>query len=238
MKKKYSLVKWGASEIFWVLFLSGILLLAISYGLDLGIKRFWDQGLGFRQSFLSIILLIIQDGILFLLVIFFTIYKKKATFEELGFRRLPFPKVISTAIISLLLSLVLIFFVSLVFYFLHLPGASGRQEPLLPFFDKSLFGFIVVIVVTSIFVPIVEETYFRGFLLQGLTRFLPDSVAIILSSLLFTVLHLNLSIFAPIFILSLVLSIVFFKTRSLWPGIVMHSLKNLGSVIIFYLLGI
>jgi len=82
--------------------------------------------------------------------------------------------------------------------------------------------------------PIVEETVFRGFIFTGLRGKLKFVWAAVLTSLLFATAHLEFGSGKPLlwvagldtFTLSLALCYLREKTGSLWPGILLHALKN------------
>lgn len=74
--------------------------------------------------------------------------------------------------------------------------------------------------------PICEEIFFRGFVLPGFCRGMPVGWAIVLSSLLFAVAHADPGSFAVLLIIGLALGILRWRTRSIWPSIVLHMLNN------------
>jgi membrane protease YdiL (CAAX protease family) len=91
--------------------------------------------------------------------------------------------------------------------------------------------------------PLAEELLFRGFLFEGLKKAMPVVYAGVLTSVLFAVAHLpegSGGLFwigaLDVFILSLVLVFLKQKTKSLWPGIFLHALKNLVAFISLFLL--
>jgi membrane protease YdiL (CAAX protease family) len=77
------------------------------------------------------------------------------------------------------------------------------------------------------FLPAVcEELAFRGFILSGLrTRFRPWT-AILLSSFLFALSHMNVFQFLPSFLLGMVLGILAVRSASVLPGMLLHLLYN------------
>lgn len=81
-------------------------------------------------------------------------------------------------------------------------------------------------VVGTIFAPFVEETFFRGFLFQGLRAHYGWPVAMLLSSAIFAIAHLDLVALIPTFILGNVLAYVYHRSNSIWPGVVLHFLVN------------
>lgn len=82
--------------------------------------------------------------------------------------------------------------------------------------------------------PLVEEFLMRGFLFTSLLRRVSFVPAAIITSAVFASAHLQVGSGAPplwiaaidTFMLSLVLCYMRFKTGSLWPGILLHALKN------------
>jgi len=92
--------------------------------------------------------------------------------------------------------------------------------------------------------PIAEELLFRGFLFEGLKKSMHWVYAGILTSVIFASAHLpeggSSGLFwigaIDVFSLSLVLVFLKQKTKSLWPGIILHSLKNLIAFISLFVL--
>ena len=74
--------------------------------------------------------------------------------------------------------------------------------------------------------PFCEEVFFRGFLFPGLCRGMPVGWAIFLSSLLFALAHADPGSFAVLFIIGIALAILRWRTRSIWPAILLHMLNN------------
>ena len=79
--------------------------------------------------------------------------------------------------------------------------------------------------------PVCEEVFFRGFLLPGIARAMPIWAAVIVSSLLFGVAHADLGSLAPLVVIGLLLGVVRWKTRSLWPAIFLHTLNNVAALL-------
>jgi hypothetical protein len=89
----------------------------------------------------------------------------------------------------------------------------------------------------AVLAPFFEELIFRGFLLPSLTRYFPVWLAILASSLLFAIAHLNLSEVLPLFVLGCVLGVVYSRSRNLLASMVLHSLWNSGTLISLFILG-
>jgi sodium transport system permease protein len=87
---------------------------------------------------------------------------------------------------------------------------------------------------------ICEEVAFRGFILSGLRSRYRAWSAIVLSALLFGLLHVLLSLFQQLFnatLLGLVLGLLAIRTRSLWPGVLFHATNNGLAVLMAALAG-
>ncbi len=81
--------------------------------------------------------------------------------------------------------------------------------------------FLMAVVVT----PFFEELVFRGLLQGGLRRYLPPAGAVVVSSLLFALVH-PAAVLVPILMLALLLGWAFERTKSVWVPIGVHFLHN------------
>lgn len=82
------------------------------------------------------------------------------------------------------------------------------------------------LIVVSVCAPVWEEIVFRGFLLPSLTRYMPVSCAILVSSVAFALAHFNVQRMLPLIFLGVVLGIIFTRSRNLMPSMLLHSLWN------------
>ena len=93
---------------------------------------------------------------------------------------------------------------------------------------------VVFFIPAVIAAPVIEEIFFRGFLFEGFRQFrIGSSGAIILLSLLWTIIHVQYDIYdlTDIFVSGVVYGIVRIKTGSLWSCVFMHSIDNLIATI-------
>src|SRR5690606_2391171 len=89
--------------------------------------------------------------------------------------------------------------------------------------NYKIAGFITV----CIMAPIFEEILFRGILLRGLLQNKTNPVlAIVLSSILFGLAHMNPWQFLGAGLLGALFGFVYYRTKSLWMCIFLHSLNN------------
>jgi len=91
------------------------------------------------------------------------------------------------------------------------------------------FGTVPVqILLIVIAAPISEETCFRGFLFGGLRERLPRLAAALISGLIFGGLHVTTGVSAvpPLIAFGFILALLYEKTGSIVPGILLHMLNN------------
>jgi sodium transport system permease protein len=91
-----------------------------------------------------------------------------------------------------------------------------------------------LLLVFVVVLPPCEEIAFRGFILGGLQRRFSPWTAIVVSSLLFALYHMNVFQFLPAFLLGLVLGLLATRTRSIWPGVLLHALQNFLSLSLLF----
>jgi membrane protease YdiL (CAAX protease family) len=82
--------------------------------------------------------------------------------------------------------------------------------------------FIVVVLVG----PFVEEVFFRGFVFAGLLRRFGLPAAVVLSSLVFALAHLDVAVAGPAFLSGSAFALVYWRTGTLQPLILAHTAQN------------
>lgn len=92
-------------------------------------------------------------------------------------------------------------------------------------------NFTLAFITTCILAPIMEEIMFRGLILNNLLSKKSIWFSVIISSLIFGIIHFNLVQGINAFILGIFLAITYIKTRNLWVCILGHFLNNLISVV-------
>jgi membrane protease YdiL (CAAX protease family) len=90
--------------------------------------------------------------------------------------------------------------------------------------------FVAVVLVA----PVVEETFFRGFVFGGLRARYDWRWAAAISAALFAAAHAQITFFIPAFILGYLFAYLYQKSNSIWPGMILHTLVNgLAMTIVF-----
>jgi len=90
----------------------------------------------------------------------------------------------------------------------------------------------LIVISAAIIAPFFEELLFRGFLYRALRDRLGVGAALILSSLLFAMVHPSGYTLLPLFGLSCILALLYERTGSLVPSIALHSLHNLSGILV------
>jgi membrane protease YdiL (CAAX protease family) len=118
---------------------------------------------------------------------------------------------------------------------LTLLGVDTQGQAFLDIFNSldSPVWFMLAVVVIA---PVVEEVFFRGFLFQGFRKKYGWVSAMLLSSGIFAAAHLDPVALVPTFVLGVVLTYVYHRSNSVWPGVILHFLVNASSTCSFYVL--
>mgnify|MGYP002336023250 CR=1 FL=1 len=104
---------------------------------------------------------------------------------------------------------------------------------------NSFSRYIISLIVIGLLPAIFEETFFRGGLQNFLTRWFKGPwMAIILTSIIFSIIHLSFYGFLVRFALGVVLGFIFYYSKSLWLSILFHFLFNGIQVTIMYVMTI
>ena len=75
--------------------------------------------------------------------------------------------------------------------------------------------------------PLIEEAFFRGFLLAALVQPLGPLRAAVVASAVFAAAHASIAVVLPLFFTGLLLSWLYLRTGSLWPPFAAHAAQNL-----------
>ena len=99
--------------------------------------------------------------------------------------------------------------------------------------DFSSFYMITYAVLGA---PFFEEIIFRGFVYTTIRKHWGITSGLIVTSIIFSLFHMNFLQFFYIFGLGIALAIVYEATSSLWFSILLHSLNNAVALILTFLL--
>lgn len=97
-------------------------------------------------------------------------------------------------------------------------------EPDFSFPTQSIY-LILFLIYVCLLGPILEEIIFRGFILKSMQKY-GNLTAIIVSSILFSMFHLNLVQFVNPVLMGIVLAFITIKSKSIVPSIIAHIFNN------------
>lgn len=103
-----------------------------------------------------------------------------------------------------------------------LPGYKTYQYSM----ECIATNFVFMITYGCVLGPIMEEFVFRGIILGGLLKSYSNKIAILLSTLIFAIFHLNLVQGMVAFLLGLLLGYVYIKTHSIYLCMLTHIINN------------
>jgi uncharacterized protein len=113
-------------------------------------------------------------------------------------------------------------------------GIAPQGELLTELFGQENLG--ILIFTGVVLAPLVEETFFRGFVYSGLQQKYSWKVAALISSLLFAIAHMQLVALIPTFLMGFVLAYLYQRSKSIWPGIILHLVVNSFAFSMIYLM--
>ena len=100
----------------------------------------------------------------------------------------------------------------------------------------GFIGLLIMVLVSAVLPAICEELFFRVGLQQLLGKwFKNDHVAVVVTAIIFSFMHLDMSGFLVRFVMGLVLGYVFVYSRSLVPNVMLHFLNNAVATISSYM---
>ncbi|MEP6597351.1 MAG: CPBP family intramembrane glutamic endopeptidase [Ginsengibacter sp.] len=104
---------------------------------------------------------------------------------------------------------------------------------------NSLPRYLLSLLMIALLPALFEETFFRGGMQNFLTRWFKGPwPAIILTSIIFSLIHLSYYGFIVRFILGIILGLIFYYSGSLWLSILFHFLFNGAQVTALYVMNL
>jgi len=173
----------------------------------------------------------IHVTLIVLLIIAFLKFRKISVTTQFGLRP---AGVVSAAFLALPLMAAAFPIVSCVgALMIKLMGEGAKQQELVQFFtEASKNGKVWPVISTMTFgvflAPAAEEFIFRGYLYSTAKKYIGLFPAMILTSLLFAAIHLNVTSLPSLFVLAVCFTIAYETTGSILVPMAMHAIFNLG----------
>jgi len=211
----------------WV-FLGFMLAQALIIGLMLGLQ---ELGVTFSEVNASVFnasatTVVYTLAIILVIGVPWWIKRRATTREELGIQRWPKWTDLLWTPVGMIVYLILTLIISTTAVML-LPFVDAAEPQDVGFeVVSSQLEYIIAFLTLVVIAPIAEEVLFRGYLLGKLRKYTPLWGAILITSLLFAVVHFQWNVGFDTFALSIVLCLLRVVTRGLWAPILLHMLKN------------
>lgn len=152
--------------------------------------------------------------------------RARTTKKELGIHRLPnwmdFVWAPTGAVVYLILTTII---TALAMSFITFVDYSQPQDTGFSGINDQA-EYIMAFLMLVIIAPIAEELLFRGYLFGKLQKYAPLWISILVTSLIFAIVHFAWNVGFDVFALSIVLCLLRVVSGSLWPSIMLHMLKN------------
>ena len=151
-----------------------------------------------------------------------------------GVDRMPVGRSVLLGVSLLVSALPMVFAVDYLASVLLKVNPSTDAQEVIRIFEKSSTGAqrIPIILLAVVIAPVAEELAFRGYLYGVIKRYFGAVPALVLSGILFALIHLNLPSFFPLLVLASVFALAYELSGSLLVPMTMHALFNALSLIL------
>lgn len=176
---------------------------------------------------------IIGQSFMLVPLIWFLLSNKHPLLQTLRIKKVPFSTIYYTILLSLGVIILSDEVDKIVQIFIEAPeyvvDLNGVLKP------ESLSGFLLLFIAVVIIAPLGEELLFRGFFQKILEDNWKDVTrAVLVTAVIFSFIHMNPFWFAQIYILGILLGFLAWKTNSIIPSLILHSLNNLIALVLSF----
>jgi len=209
-------VPWALREIVFATIGVIVLSLAVIFA-----TQFWG---------LSTNIVLIVYELVYLIPVLAIVLLKKAKWEVLGLRRFSLEN-LAIGCGMLFMTYIIIMIHNLALMGL---GIAPQGEYIAEIFGMDIDLWVLGISVMVV-APITEEIFFRSFVFGGLTEKYGWKKATFISAFVFGAAHMQLVAFIPTFLMGLVLAYLYQRSKSVFPGIILHFTVNAFGFLMIYL---
>jgi len=181
------------------------------------------QFMGFIGGvYASQLLLIFTPAILFL---YLWNYDIREILRIRGFSIATLGIIIFLALSGMIFTLQITAFQNVLFPFPSAENILGKLVGILKE-RNGIIDFLIKFTMIALLPPICEEILFRGVLQSTLEKYQKKGHAIVITAVIFGIFHMNPYRFIPTMIIGLYLGYLAYKTRSIFPGMIVHAINN------------
>ena len=174
--------------------------------------------------------LFIGQGFMVIPLLLFLTARKESFVDRLRIRKLPFPVILSTLVLSLGIIILVDEFDRIASLLFTPPEYLDQLGYMLKFDSFNMAVFLIFGIV--VLAPLGEEILFRGFLQKFLEEHWQDVTrAVLVTSLFFAIIHLNPFWLIQIYMLGVILGFLAWRTGSIWAGFILHAANNLVALL-------
>ncbi len=186
-------------------------------------------------AFAAIVSTVLVDGWLVFWAWFFSLRKYRLSLSSYGFRGFEETSswaVAAAVIVGGVLATTVLGTIS-DYAYRRIVGPVPKEN-VVTIFPHTSAGLVLFIVLAVVVAPLLEETFFRGFVFQGLARSWGPLAGALTSALIFAAWHQQLSVLVPIFGLGILLAALFYWTKSIYANITFHAAFNALGIIAWW----
>ena len=157
-------------------------------------------------------------------VYFIALRPKKLSWSEVGIKKFAakdWNTIIVFTIILMVGAVIIMFLTS----FIGNSWENSKTEAMQQ--NVTFFTVLIAFISAAIISPIYEEIFYRGFLYRWLRTRIGFIGAILISSLIFTIVHIPTYNAMPVnFFSGIIFALAYERTNSIWPAVMIHGLTN------------
>ena len=234
--KKYFQTPWTFNQTLFIL-AAPVILITLGIGAE-AITNFTDT---YETSDYRIVyilgMFIAQWALILAPLLVITGMKHSNDLKNYGFKRIGVFKTMRLVLGGYLKYIGIIFILSILVLYsnLKIPGFQA-QENIIPVFGEDTISIIVAGVIAVVVAPLVEEIFFRGFVLRSLSNKWGIVVGNITTAAIFAVFHMQWQNIIPIFILGLIINSTVIRSKSIVPAIAFHAFNNAVAFVVSILM--
>ncbi|AIF42918.1 CPBP family intramembrane glutamic endopeptidase [Virgibacillus sp. SK37] len=212
--------QWGLKEFIILMLLEFVFVIGGIKFIVHPIYLSWFENDLYAGTFLGLTMAVI----LVLGVYFIAIRPKKLSWSEVGIK--PFAKkdwkiIIIYSVILMVGAVLIVVLTSLIGNTYENSKTEAMQQ------NVTFFSLLIAFISAAVISPLYEEIFYRGFLYRWLRTRIGLNGAILLSSLIFTVIHIPTYNAMPVnFFSGIIFALAYERTDSIWPSVIIHGLTN------------
>ncbi len=178
-------------------------------------------------------ILAVQAAVLFLTVYFVILRRRRLSWSDLGLRPAS-PAGLRRAALAALLALPVTWAINAAVQSIIGSDVENPQLAALAPLGVTWTGFVGLLVLVGLVMPLAEEILFRGVLYRWLRVHMNVPLAAMISALGFSVLHGVPALIPAIAALGVGLALIYEASGSLWTAVVTHALYNTLTLVLLF----